>query len=210
MTLDRILPLVIPLLKPMLRPGQRRRQARFDTSAPLPGRVVFLGDSITEGGFWDELFPEIETLNRGIGGYAVCDVAANLESSLIAPRAISLLIGTNDLHGLGLSRRLPEIAAQVDALVVRIRETAPDAVLLLNGVLPRTPHFRDRIQDLNDRYADIAGRSGSTYVDAWPALATPQGAIRPEFTLDGVHLSTEGYRAWATVLRPHLARFCQR
>jgi lysophospholipase L1-like esterase len=100
-----------------------------------------------------------------------------------------------------------DIAEQLGDLVPCIQEKAPSASLFINSVLPRSSHFRDRIARLNDYYREIAERTGSTYVDVWPALAGRDGALRPEFTPDGIHLSTAGYKAWTDVLRPHLARF---
>jgi lysophospholipase L1-like esterase len=118
-----------------------------------------------------------------------------------------LLIGTNDLHGLGNSPEVADIAEQMGVLVQRVRSMAPTAVLFINSVLPRSAHFQDRILKLNTHYRRIAEDNGSTYIDVWPALARADGAIRAEFTLDGIHLSTAGYKAWTDLLRPYLARF---
>lgn len=207
MNLDRILPTVAPLLARVLKSRQALREAQFAAVPQTPGRVIFLGDSITEWTAWEDWFPELRTTNRGIGGQAICDVLARLDSAVVASRAISLLIGTNDLHGLGKSMNVPEIAAQMDTLVRCIRGLAPSAALFVNSVLPRSTDFRDRIVQLNKEYQRIAEGHDAVYVDAWSALAGEDGAIRPEFTTDGLHLSIEGYNAWVAVLRPHLIRF---
>ena len=44
------------------------RISMFDSYPIRQGDVVFLGDSITEGGEWNEMFPERRVRNRGIGG----------------------------------------------------------------------------------------------------------------------------------------------
>lgn len=207
MNLDRILPIVAPLLRRALRSPQSRREAQFQAVPAVPGRVVFLGDSITEMTDWEDWFPELRTANRGIGGQAICDLSSRLDSALIDPSAISLLIGTNDLHGLGKSTKIDEISEQMNELVRAIREMAPSALLLVNSVLPRSAHFRDRILSLNQHYRRIAESNGATYIDVWPAMAGGDGAIRPEMTTDGLHLSVVGYEAWTGLLRPVLARF---
>lgn len=207
MNLDRILPPFAPLLRRALTSKQTLRRAQFEALPPAPGRVVFLGDSITEWTAWEDWFPDLRTVNRGIGGEAICDVMQRLPSALVAPRAISLLIGTNDLHGLGRSTEIDKIAQQMEALVGAIRDIAPSAHLFVSSVLPRSTHFRDRIVALNAHYRHITSKAGATYVDVWPALAGDGGAIRPAFTTDGLHLSVAGYAAWVAVLRPHLARF---
>ena len=210
MNLDRILPVAAPLLKRALAAKQQQREAQFAAVPPAPGRVVFLGDSITEWTAWEDWFPKLATTNRGIGGQAICDVVARLDTAIVAPRAISLLIGTNDLHNLGQSAEVADIARQMRALVRRIRAMAPDAVLFVNSVLPRSAYFRDRIVRLNADYRVIAEEAGARFVDVWPALADGNGAIRREFTPDGIHLSLAGYRAWVAVLEPLLAPFAQK
>jgi lysophospholipase L1-like esterase len=207
MNLDRILPVFAPLLRRSLRSKQRAREAQFAAVPRSPDRVVFLGDSITEWTAWEDWFPELPTTNRGIGGQAICDVMGRLDSAIVAPRAISLLIGTNDLHGLGESSEVSAIISQMDELVDRIRTLAPSSPLFVTSVTPRSVHFRDRIIDLNLGYARIASGSGATFIDLWPVLADANGAILSEQTIDGLHLSVGGYRSWVNVLRSHLAPF---
>ena len=202
--LNRILPHVSPLLKGALRSKQAQRAAQFAGVPQTPGRVVFLGDSITEWCAWEDWFPELATTNRGISGQAVCDIQARLDTAIVAPKAISLLIGTNDLHGLGRSREVDSIGEQMRVLVQTIRQMAPHAPLFINSVFPRSAHFRARIVQLNEHYRRIAQECGATYLDLWRVLAGADGAIRPELSMDGLHLSIEGYRAWVSVLRPHL------
>lgn len=115
------------------------------------------------------------------------------------------MIGTNDLHGLGRSREPSAIASQVENLLEQLEQRAPLAPILLNSVLPRSRRFALRIRDLNQRYRQLAG-GNVTYVDLWSAMADSSGALRGEFTRDGLHLNGAGYRAWVDVLRPHIDR----
>jgi lysophospholipase L1-like esterase len=62
----------------------------------------------------------------------------------------------------------------------------------------------DAIRSLNERYRDLAIKTGTTYIDAWSALSALDGSVRPEFTFDGHHLNGLGYRTWVDVLRPHI------
>jgi lysophospholipase L1-like esterase len=169
--------------------------------------VVFLGDSITEWTAWEDWFPDLRTVNRGIGGQTIGDVLARLDTALVEPRAISLLIGTNDLHGLGRSCDVRDIAEQMEELVGRIFQMAPSVRLLINSILPRSKVFHDRILDLNRSYLRIADETGSIYIDAWSKMVGRDGSIWPELTADGLHLSIAGYAAWVELLRPQLAPF---
>jgi lysophospholipase L1-like esterase len=209
MNLDRILPIVAPLLRRALRSTQKRREAHFEAVPVASGRAVFLGDSITEMTDWGDWFPELRTINRGIGGQAICDLLPRLHTALIEPKVISLMIGTNDLHGLGKSSKVEDIADQMGGLVQKIQSMAPSATLLVNSITPRSAHFRDHIVRLNQCYRQIAEESGSLHVDLWPAFAGPDGGIRPELTTDGLHLSVAGYKAWTDLLRPYLSEFTE-
>jgi lysophospholipase L1-like esterase len=207
LNLDRILPVVAPLLRRALRSPQARRETHFSSVPAAPGRFVFLGDSITEMTDWGDWFPELRTMNRGIGGQTICDLAMRLDTALIAPKAISLMIGTNDLHGLGKSSKVEDISDQMRALVQQIQQMAPSVPLFINSITPRSTHFRDRIILLNQEYRSIAEESGAIYVDLWPAFAGADGAIRKELTTEGLHLSVAGYKVWTDILRPQLAPF---
>src|SRR5205807_6682662 len=66
------------------------------------GAVVMLGDSITQG--WNDdfsaWFPGLKIANRGISGDTSRGVLSRLQEDVLAlePRAVVLLIGTNDLE----------------------------------------------------------------------------------------------------------------
>lgn len=187
-----------------LEPGRRMKASAFEELGLAPGNVVFLGDSITEGGAWHEWFPDLPVANRGIAGDTAAGVRERLGTAIQGPpAAVFLLIGTNDLSW----RRAPEeIAADVDAIVAGIRTAGPDTAIVVQSVMPRTARFRPRLEDLNDRYQQIARRHGAEYLDLWPTLADEAGNLRSAFTLDSLHLSGPAYRAWAELLRKELTR----
>lgn len=186
----------------ILSQGYAVRVSQFKQFNPAPGGVLFLGDSITEGGLFSEWFPDHVVSNRGIGGDTAEGILHRLDSALGGPPStVFLLIGTNDLAG----EQTPEdIATRTAMIVDRIREAAPEARVFLQSVMPRQLEFRDRIIDLNRRYAEIAEEKSVTYLDLWPAFATDEGGLIAEYTYDELHLTGEGYRAWVDVLRPLL------
>jgi lysophospholipase L1-like esterase len=204
MNIDRIAFLLSRIMKPLMKSIVADAKAHMEVLPVATGRVVFLGDSITAGGYWNEWFVEHSTLNRGINANTIEDVMGRLETALHTPQLVSLMIGTNDLSGLGLSREPKKIAAQMQELVRRIRVLAPTARLLVNSVSPRSAFFAARIRELNQYYRQIAAEATADYVDLWPAMADADGAIRKVLTTDGLHFTGEGYRVWAEVLRPYL------
>ncbi|NUS55039.1 MAG: hypothetical protein HOV66_09280 [Streptomycetaceae bacterium] len=185
-----------------LAPQMRMRASQFAHLRPEPGKVVFLGDSITEGGLWHEWFPEHPVLNRGIGGNTVDEVAERLDTALTDPSAVFLLIGTNDL---GMGAGVQETASRCRDLVADLRTRAPHAPLFVQSVMPRQHKFADQIRQLNTHYQRIADDADATYIDLWPALDDGSGQLRGEFTLDLLHLNGAGYAAWVRELQPHLA-----
>lgn len=201
---DRVFELVVPLLRGTAR---RRRQARresFSAETIPPRAIVFLGDSLTEAAPLDELFAELPVVNRGIGWDTSLDLLERVDEAVIDPAVVSVLIGTNDLHTSRSTKDPRGIVIRVETIVDRVRASAPGARVLVNGLLPRSALYAPRLQALNAQYRVIAELTGSTYVDAWPALADSDGALRKEFTTDNLHLSPAGYAAWGRVLRPLL------
>jgi len=201
---DRVFELVVPLMRGTAR---RRRQARresFLSESVPPSAVVFLGDSLTEVAPLAELFPGVPVVNRGIGWDTSLDLLERVDEAVIDPAVVSVLIGTNDLHTSRSTKDPRGIVIRVETIVDRVRASAPGARVLVNGLLPRSALYAPRLQALNAQYRVIAELTGSTYVDAWPALADSDGALRKEFTTDNLHLSPAGYAAWGRVLRPLL------
>lgn len=175
-----------------------------------PGDIVFLGNSITDGGEFSELFDDITIKNRGISSDVISGVIERLYQVVDhSPSKIFLLIGINDVsHNLSVDR----LAEEYGKLVREIREKAPDTRLYLQSVMPINNDFgryrnlkgkESTVVRFNERIKEIASVNGAVYVDLWPALADPStGKLKKEFTNDGLHLLGKGYKAWADAIRP--------
>ena len=190
----------------LLGRGQRMRASQFAMLGASPGHVVFLGDSITQGGLWQEWFAGAPVLNRGIDGETSADLLRRLDSAVRDPLAVFLLIGTNDLSA-GFS--LQEITANVRELLGEIERRASGTPVVVQSVMPRTPRFRDDLRLLNRAYRQLVDDSAENvqYLDLWPALADDDGDLRTEYTEDRLHLNGPGYAAWVDVLRPLVDTF---
>ena len=179
-------------------------RTQFEQLIPRPGQFVFLGDSNIEQGAWNEWFPTLPCINRGIGGDTVNGVRLRLDSAINEPLGVFLVIGSNDVADSRGSRRVPEVADELHRLITDIKSLAPSTTIFLNSVLPRSRTMSDAIRSLNERYRDLAVKTETTYIDAWSALSAIDGSVRPEFTFDGHHLNGLGYRTWVDILRPHI------
>lgn len=188
----------------------QQRASLFEILPVSENSIVFLGNSITDGGEFAELLGIPEAINRGINGDVIDGIEERLEAVTSGhPRRIFLLIGINDIsHG----KSAKAIGAEYRKLVKRILQESPATDLILQSVMPvDTSYGRYRnlagregvIGPLNSIIADIAREFGLKYIDLWPALATDRGTLKPEMTFDGLHLNGTGYKAWMDVIRPY-------
>lgn len=191
--------------RPSLQNAMGARVSQFEQLSPRPGQIVFLGDSGVENGLWHEWFPTLPCVNRGVGGDTINGVRLRLDSAIYQPRAVALLVGTNDLAARGRrSRRVPEIADALRGLIADIKARAPDSTVLLNSIHPRSRDMSASVRSLNDRYRELAVETGTTYIDLSNVLSSADGSLRTELTFDGLHLNGLGYSLWVDILRPHL------
>lgn len=183
-----------------------QRVSLFDRLPVGNDDIVFLGNSITDGGEFQELFGMENVLNRGIRSDRINGVRKRLDQVTSGhPKKIFLLIGINDVAD---SRATAiTIAKNYEALVKEIREKSPETTLYIQSVMPVNNDFKryksligreSIIPALNEKLQLIASENGAVYVDLWPALADPDtGKLKKNFTNDGLHLTGHGYRAWA-------------
>ena len=174
------------------------------------GTVVFLGDSITQ--MWgDDLgnrFPEMKVANRGISGDTTRGVLIRLKEDVIdlKPRAVVMLIGTNDLD----EKADPEtIAANLKLILAALKSHNASMPIILCQVFPSSETKNRpaaKIKKLNQLYATLAkGDPQITFIETWPLFANAQGDAKPEEFPDLLHPNQTGYTKWAAALRPIFA-----
>lgn len=168
------------------------------------GSIAFLGDSITNHGEWEQWFPERTTFNLGVSGDTTDDVILRLDSvSALSPDSVALLIGTNDL---GTRGTVEHLVRNIELIMVNLRRDLPGARLLVQSIMPRGVEFAAQVQDANRHLRQFSPSVNAQYLDLWPAFAREDGEIRPELSVDRLHLTEEGYRLWLDELRPALER----
>ncbi|MEA2722080.1 MAG: hypothetical protein QOJ39_3944, partial [Candidatus Eremiobacteraeota bacterium] len=118
-------------------------------------------------------------------------------------RVVVLMIGTNNL-----ASATPEnVAHGIAAIVDTVRTKLPNAVIVLNALLPRGEPgdpLRAKLADVNARIAPLADGAQVRWLDAGPRFIDANGAILPELLPDKLHPSAAGYEVWAAALRPVL------
>lgn len=188
-----------------------QRVSLFDHLPVTENDIIFLGNSITDGGNFEELFKREDVKNRGIRSDIIPGVQKRLEQVVKGhPKKIFLLIGINDVsHGLSVDK----LTERYETLVNEIRHRSPDTQLYLQSLMPINNDFgvyknlkgkESTIVEFNKRIQEIAERNGLKYIDLWPFLADKNGKLDNKYTNDGLHLTGPGYRAWTNGIRSYL------
>lgn len=174
----------------------------------LPGkkRVVFMGDSITEG--WNltlpDFFPGKDYINRGISGQTTPQMLIRFRPDVIdlKPDAVVILAGTNDIAG----NTGPSTLKMIEDNIASMAELAKahGIKVILSSVLPVydypwTPGLNPagKISELNAWIENYANNNGFIYLDYYSHMADERKGLRSEYSEDGVHPNQKGYSIMA-------------
>jgi lysophospholipase L1-like esterase len=188
--------------------GRREQWSNMKTTEA--NAVVFFGDSITQG--WSSLakdFPELKVANRGISGDTTRGLRTRLQGDVLDlhPKAVSILIGTNDLD----QGAEPEVVAENLKAVVRAMHAAnPSMPVVINKVMPRGPKpevFPEKIRELNTLYEEAFKNDAQVcFCDTWSLFDDGNGSCKKEEFPDLLHPNAAGYAKWTTALKPIFER----
>ncbi|MRI63581.1 sialate O-acetylesterase [Ornithobacterium rhinotracheale] len=193
-------------------PYYHQRASLFEELPIMPNDVVFLGNSITDGAEWQELFPDVLIKNRGISGDVCQGVLDRLEPIVSGkPNKVFLLIGTNDLaHKVSND----SVVSGIKTIVKTIQQKSPKTKIYLQSILPVNDSFTKfkghyaRIHDIPLINAELkawAPKVGITYIDLYKDFVIPNThQLNPDFTNDGLHLLGKAYVHWAKLIKPYL------
>ena len=171
--------------------------------------IVFLGNSITEAGEWQEVLPGKKVINRGISGDNSFGVYARLDALLaLKPAKIFLLIGINDLKR---GTPVEVILNNYTKIIEKIKKDAPGTTLYLQSVLPVAESVipviyakitNGKVKELNNGIRELANSDRLTYIDLYnDVFISNEGQLKIEFTTDGLHLKAAAYIIWAKYLQ---------
>jgi lysophospholipase L1-like esterase len=176
--------------------------------APAAGekRVVFMGDSITEGWHLDQSFPGKPYVNRGISGQTTPQMLLRFRQDVIdlEPKAVVILAGTNDIAG----NTGPETLEQIEGNIASMAELAESHHIrvVLCSILPAfdypwqpglTP--APKIMKINAWLRGYAQSKGFVYVDFHSAMKDDRDGLPPTLSKDGVHPLPAGFALMTTL-----------
>ena len=191
-----------------------QRRSLFEVLPVYSSDIVFLGNSITDGCEWAELFNNRHVKNRGISADRSGWLLDRLDPIINGhPKKLFLMIGTNDL-AVGITPE--EVAANVEKLLDRFAEESPwtkiyvQSILPVNGVDTKAKpknHWKKgaEIIETNKLLETLCeGRKNVMYVDVYSALVDEKGMLDKQYTNDGLHLMGEGYIVWRDAVLPYV------
>ncbi|MBO7609724.1 MAG: sialate O-acetylesterase [Muribaculaceae bacterium] len=173
--------------------------------------IIMLGNSLTDGAEWNELFNNSHVKNRGIIGDIVQGLYERMEPILKGqPKKIFILSGVNDVsHGVTGD----SIGRAMEKLIVLIKTRSPRTKIYLQSMLPFNNDVRewkllkDREQvviDGNRAMQQVARRQGVTWIDLYPLFVDDNGHLKAELTNDGLHLMGPGYLIWRDAIKKYV------
>jgi lysophospholipase L1-like esterase len=193
-----------------LRNPDRDNLARYAESdrvlpPPAPGehRVLFMGDSITDGWKLADYFPGKPYVNRGISGQITGEMLGRMKADALdlKPMVMVVLAGTNDLaRGVALptiENNLYVMGSLAKAQGIKVIFAS---VTPVNGtnIAVRPP---EKILELNKYLQELCAKEGYLYLDYFTALKDSEGHIPKELAADGLHPNADGYKIMAPLVQ---------
>jgi lysophospholipase L1-like esterase len=187
-----------------------KRVAIFNSEQVKKGRVVFLGNSITQFGDWKKLLDDSTVINRGIAADNTFGVLDRLEDVITRqPGKLFIEIGINDI-----SQNIPVelIAKNILAMVERVKANSPGTRIYVHSILPTNDNVKNeypkafnkngQINLVNEQLRQKAKENYFTYIDLNKELRDRNGKLDVKYAKpDGLHLNNTGYQIWIKLLR---------
>ena len=142
-------------------------------------------------------------VNRGISGDTSRGLRYRLKEDVLDlhPRAVSLLIGTNDLS---LGGTPAQVIDNIRAIVAELEKQNRNVKIVINLVMPRGPQpgkFPDKIRELNALIQDFAKKNGRIVIcDTWSIFDDGSGSCKKAEFPDMLHPNKAGYEKWKAAL----------
>jgi lysophospholipase L1-like esterase len=199
-------------------PGfNRYRDNNKKIGMPSPGenRVVFMGNSITDG--WSisrpDFFAGKPYVNRGISGQTTPQMLVRFRADVIKlkPAVVVILAGTNDIAGNTGPSTLEMIEDNIISMAQLARANGIKVVLC--SVLPVLDYPwkpglepADKVIALNKMLKSDAEKGGMIYVDCYSAMVNEKKGMKAEYSGDGVHPNVAGYKIMEPLVEKAIAK----
>lgn len=182
----------------------RNRIDYFRRDSIPEGSIIMLGNSLTEeGGNWASRLNHTPIVNRGIKGDNTDGIKARLGELICAsPKAVFLMIGTNDLW---TSYSSQKIAEQIHEIGFSLAQELPLSKVIVQTIMPlgAENEKKSKVLAINE---SLRAYDSTNYIliDTFEHMADENGDLPAQFTTDGVHLTSQGYGHWAVLLNEYI------
>ena len=185
-----------------------QRLAVFVKEPIITGRIIFLGNSITEMGNWKKVLNDTTVINRGIGGDITYGILKRLKDITDRkPSKVFMLVGINDI-----GKDIPDVVIADNCLkIVReIHGKCPEtkiyvqSVLPVNPTMPRFPQHYDKeehVLALNKLLKANAASGNYIFVDIFHLFVDANGRLTSTYSYEGLHLKPPAYDDWVAYLK---------
>lgn len=215
LTLEVYFQALVEQLQRQLREPDRDNLGRYaeaNQTLAAPGkqmaRVVFYGDSITDGWRLNEYFPGRDFVNRGISGQITSQMLGRFQSDVVAlkPAAVLMLAGTNDI-----ARGVAPGTIQANFTMMADLADHHGIKMAIATILPVSDYHKDKnpgwertrqrppqaIAEMNAWLKAFCERRGYPLVNYFDAMKNAEGLLTIDLADDGLHPNAKGYRVMA-------------
>lgn len=189
----------------------RERTAYFEQNPIGNNKIVFLGNSLTEGGQWEKYFPQAIPINRGISGDNTEGMLNRInEIAESHPTQLFILAGINDV-----SQNLPnkQIIKHYRYIIKQVKKESPQTVIYIQSLLPINNDFgrykrligkEKQIIKLNKELKKLASKEKANFLNINPLYIDEKGKLDAQYTNDGLHLTETAYSIWVNELQKYI------
>ncbi|MEG1617237.1 MAG: GDSL-type esterase/lipase family protein [Bacteroidales bacterium] len=188
-----------------------QRASLFEKLPVSETDIVFLGNSLTNGAEWSEIFNNPNIRNRGISGDNTDGIYDRLDPIVKGkPSKIFLLCGVNDLAN-GESPQY--IASNIARIIKKIRAESPRTKLYVQSLLPFNDEFKrwknldgkaGLLTETNRLIETVCRKEKIPFIPLHATFCNEHGKLDEKYTNDGLHLNGNGYMVWKEILLPYL------
>ena len=181
-----------------------------------PGGLLFVGDSLVEGFYWNRV-SSLPMLNAGYSGIWTEALEPRVPLLLQSsnPSIAVLLVGTNDAKKDCTESALDGVAEHFETIIRHFEAAAVPVIVMTPPPIERAKRLTnfysaDAMASLSGRIVQIASGRAAAVVDLHTVFGDGAGAGREGLTTDGVHMSAEAYRQLHDVLEQTVASLAMR
>lgn len=179
-------------------PYYRQKVSIYKSNEATP-EILFVGDSTTDHGEWNELFPDKAVGNRGISNDNTIGVLDRLDE-IVSNKSekIFIMIGINDiLYG----HDEKDIIKNYKEIITKLKQQLPATEIYIQSILPVNNDLygsainNKDVKTINKKLEKLDDNKQVIYLDIYDSLSK-NDQLDKKYTIDGIHLTGEGYTVW--------------